>query len=59
MLFVLISSVTLFNAGKNHIPDGSAIVGHLEILVPAHQPNIRCYLCSISVAKRPYQNTCV
>ena len=53
--FVLISSVIPCNAGENYIPDGSgsgsAIVGHLEIPTPTHQPNIRCYLCSINVTK--------
>ena len=37
------------------MPDGSgsdsAIVGHLEILIPTHQPSIRCYSCSVSVTK--------
>ena len=51
--------MTQFNAGKNHIPDGSdsgsAIVGHLEILTLTHLPNIECYSCSTSVTKILYQ----
>ena len=42
----LISSVTLVNARKDHIPDGngsgSAIVSHLEILTLTHQLYSEC-----------------
>ena len=47
--FVLMSSVTLLNAGKNHFPDGSgggsAIVGQLEILTLTHQPKTVSAIC--------------
>ena len=32
--------MTLFDAGKNHIPDGSATVGQLEIFTLIHQPKL-------------------